>query len=377
MSNPSTGEYAPEKDDVLAAAEGGWGDIFRQLAPALSAAHSKPGRNFPCPVHGGRDGFKIFRKTAGESSGGVCRTCGIKADGLALLMWINKWSFHKALQEVGTLFGVKDPYGRTSMYEGTVAPVRRIPASRPVPAPVTSGPSDEWIHKTLRKLWQESLDLTHPDAEPARLYLRSRGIMVWDRPDLSRFVRFHPSLSYKAKSGERSEHPGILAALISPKREAVTLQRYYLTSKGEKAPVDEPKMMFCIPSDRTLPGCAIPTARPGEVLDVCEGLETALAIETGRGVPVWPLVNTYLMEQFVPPPVTKAVRIWADKDRKGAGITSANVLKKRLWEMGIKAQILLPDLPIPDGCKGVDWNDVLLQCGPAGFPGREAYRATR
>ncbi|MFB8831984.1 hypothetical protein ACE0DR_27970 [Azotobacter sp. CWF10] len=47
--------------------------------------------------------------------------------------------------------------------------------------------------------------------------------------------------------------------------------------------------------------------------------------------------------------------------------------------MGIKAQILLPWLPIPDGAKGVDWNDVLLKRGPFGFSKHQAevYRAVR
>ncbi|MFB8831987.1 toprim domain-containing protein [Azotobacter sp. CWF10] len=114
-------------------------------------------------------------------------------------------------------------------------------------------------------------------------------------------------------------------------------------------------------------------------MDVCEGLETALAVETATGLPVWPLVNAYLLEHFMPPPAISAVRIWADKDRKEGGQKAALALKKRLWEMGIKAQILLPWLPIPEGAKGVDWNDVLLERGPFGFSKHQAevYRAVR
>ncbi len=364
-------KYAPEKHDVMKMAEGRWEYIFQHLAPELVPFQAKPGIAGACPVHGGEDGFRIFKKTASAANGGICQTCGVKADGLALLMWVRQWRFHEALREVGTLLGVKDRYGRS----GDSSPVRAVPVR--IAAVPAKQPSSEWLLDAMRKMWAGSVELTAPEAEPARLYLRSRGILAWDRPELSRRVRFHPSLTYQDAKGKRTQHPGIICVLIDPKQQAVTINRHYLTAKGEKAPLDEPKKMLPIPPGRHLPGCAVPTSQAGEVLDVCEGLETALSIETALGIPVWPLVNSYLMSQFVPPPSVKAVRIWADKDRSNGGHEAAAALKKRLWEMGIKAQILLPDMPIPDGAKSVDWNDVLLARGQFGFFNREAYRAQR
>ncbi|WP_137887523.1 toprim domain-containing protein [Pseudomonas sp. 2FE] len=371
MSNPSKGGYAPEKKDVLVAAEGCWLSIYQQLAPELVDAQQAKGSARPCPVHGGKDGFRIFKKTISTSNGGFCQTCGIKPDGLALIMWVRNWDFHTALQEVGSLLGVKDPYGRTAI--GRIEPIKVV---REAPVVVDKA-SDDWLREAMRKLWKNSVPLTDPTAEPARLYLRSRGILAWDRKELSRYVRFHPSLTYKDEKGKRSRHPGIVCLLTDPEGQAVTINRHYLTAKGEKAKLPEPKKMFPIPSDRKLPGCAVQTSRPGEILNVCEGLETALSVETAMGFPVWPLVNSYLLECFTPPACTKAVRIWADKDRKEGGQNAAMALKKRLWEMGIKAQIMLPDMPVPDGSKGVDWNDVLLQRGSIGFIGHETYRAQR
>lgn len=371
MSQNSEGNYAPEKKDVLVAADGRWHDIYTSLAPSLVPAHKKAGRGVSCPVHGGEDGFKIFRKTAVSSSGGICRTCGVKADGIALLMWVNHWSFHHALQEIGALLRVKDPYGRSADGFSPSVVIRKDPA------PAKLEPSDDWLREAMRKLWMGTVPLTHPSAEPARLYLRSRGILAWDRTELSRYVRFHPALTYLDKAGKRSKHPGIVCSLIDPEGQAVTINRHYLTVKGEKADIAEPKKMFPIPSNRKLPGCAVPTSQTSEVLNVCEGLETALSVETAMGIAVWPLVNTFLMETFVPPACTKAVRIWADKDRKEGGQKAASVLKKRLWEMGIKAQIMLPDMPITDGSHSVDWNDVLRERGSIGFIGHEVYRVQR
>lgn len=97
MSNVSSGNYAPEKQDVLDAAEGRWDDIFQSLAAELLPFQKRPGWHGPCPVHGGEDGFRVFKKTADTHSGGMCQTCGVKADGIALLMWVNKWTFSEAL----------------------------------------------------------------------------------------------------------------------------------------------------------------------------------------------------------------------------------------------------------------------------------------
>jgi hypothetical protein len=87
-------------------------------------------------------------------------------------------------------------------------------------------------------------------------------------------------------------------------------------------------------------------------------------------IDVFPTVNATLLESFVPGPSTKMVVIWADKDRSGRGEEAASELKRRLWEKGIKAQIMMPSLPIADGEKSVDWNDVLIQLGRMGFPKR-------
>lgn len=364
--------YAPEKRDVLKAAEGRWQDIFDTLAPSLSPFQTKPGRSGPCPVHGGRDGFRVFKKTASSSSGGFCQTCGSKADGIALLMWVNDWSFNEALAEVGSRLGVIDPNGRRAGDMPTIPPRKKQVAS-------PSGPSDAWIRDALRKMWSGCVPLTDSIAEPARLYLRSRGILVWDRPGLDRTVRFHPALSYRDEEGKVTMHPAIVTLLICPNGQAVTVNRLYLTAKGEKANVVECKRMFPIPSDRlsAFTGSAVITSKPTEVIDIAEGLETALSVETAIGKPVWPMVNSFLMQHFVPPVGTKAVRIWADKDRSGGGQEAARVLKQRLWEMGIRAQIKIPSLEIPAGKKSVDWNDVLLALGPIGFTNQEAHRAAR
>lgn len=355
--------YAPEKGAVLKAADGRWLGIYQELCPILENAQSRPGKSSSCPVHGGKDGFRIFKKTAGTSSGGICQTCGIKADGFALIQWVNSWSFHETLQQVGALLNVEDPNGRNGI--GQIQPKRIAKTQKD-----SKGPSDKWIIGWLRKMWEESLGLADPSAEPARLYLRSRGILCWDRSGLDRAIRFHPGLIYQHENGHKEIRPAIIAMIKSPEGKGITLHRIYLTSKGEKAHGNESKKMFAIPSDRILVGGSIQTSPAGEEVDICEGLETALAIETALDVPVWPMVNAYLLENFIPSPNTKRVFVWADKDRSKAGQTAAIALRDRLLSQGIVVHILMPRAEIPAQSKGIDWNDILLTEGIKAFQRR-------
>ena len=92
------------KDDYQASrvkddARGRWQRVLSDLAPALQDAVAKRGKHVPCPVHGGRDGFRVFPDVS-ETGGGVCNTCGYFADGFSLLMWINGWDFGETIREV-------------------------------------------------------------------------------------------------------------------------------------------------------------------------------------------------------------------------------------------------------------------------------------
>jgi phage/plasmid primase-like uncharacterized protein len=78
--------------EIKAAADGKWDSILSALAPSLAEALQKLGKHVACPVHGGTDGFRLFKDVA-QTGGGICNTCGAHRDGLALLSWVNGWSF--------------------------------------------------------------------------------------------------------------------------------------------------------------------------------------------------------------------------------------------------------------------------------------------
>lgn len=90
---------------VREAARGHWDAIFWALAPAFKLAMQRPGRHVPCPVHGGKDGFRLFPDFQ-EAGSCVCNTCGTFRDGFAALAWLHGWGFAEALYNVARVLGL-------------------------------------------------------------------------------------------------------------------------------------------------------------------------------------------------------------------------------------------------------------------------------
>ena len=340
---------------IKSAASGRWESILAALAPQLRPALERVGHHVPCPVHGGRDGYRVFADVA-ESGGSVCNTCGIHADGFSTLMWATGCDFPTTLAAVSDFLNL--------VRRESPMPVRCIKIGE------SDGMRDEAARTALNRVWNESVTLTNREAEPGRLYLARRGIGLAP-PDT---LRFHPNLAYYEDSRLVGCFPALLAMVGNAAGSAVTIHRTYLTGDGQKAPVGAPKKMMRFPSGCRLAGGAIRLADPGYVLGVAEGVETALAVMEGIGMPVWSAVNAYLLEHFVPPPEVRQVLVFADKDRPtpqhphGHGQEAARQLVQRLWKMGVKASAIVPAGEIPAGQKSLDWLDILNRDGQAGFP---------
>lgn len=350
-----------EAKEVKIAAQGTWDSILWSLAPQLRDALERPGHHVPCPVHGGKDGYRTFPDVA-ETGGSVCNTCGIHADGFATLMWATGMGFKETISEVKAYL--------------------RLGTSKPLPARVvkrvekSDKKEDEKLRLSLNRVWNESIQIRERDAEPARLYLARRGISISPPESL----RFHPSLPYYDGKERIGDYPAIISMVSGAQGNAVTIHRIYLTQDGNKAQVKAPKKLMMYPSDRKIVGGAIrvsPAARKSSTLLVAEGVETTLAVIEGTReaeFPVWSTVNALLMENFVPPEWTTRVIIFGDKDLpteqhpKGHGQEAAKKLVQRLWQRGIQASAIIPAGEIPPGEKSLDWLDILKTQGSAGFP---------
>lgn len=349
--------HSLESGPVREAARGRWVVLLQALAPELELALARPGRHVPCPVHGGRDGFRLF-KDVEASGGGICNTCGAKPDGFSLLRWLKGWSFPQALEAVDAALGGT----RSAEFSADRLP---LPA---VAKPARTAQEDAQIRKRIETVWAETLDWQDASAKPMRDYLARRGLdtQVLDGVDA---LRFHPGLRHHDEEGRcGGTFPAMVATVSDPEGRPVTLHRTYLDESGRKAPVENPRRMMPVPADRQVLGAAIRLGPSGPVVELAEGIETALAVRQATGLPVWSAVNAALLAAFDPPPGTAKVRIWCDLDRNGVGGEAALRLARRLEPNGIEVECMPPPDSLPWESKGVDWLDVLNALGPAGFP---------
>ncbi|WP_242523437.1 DUF7146 domain-containing protein [Thiocystis minor] len=330
-------------------AQGRWIGILHHLVPALEPALERPGRHGACPIHGGTDGFRVFRDVA-HTGGGICNSCGAFPDGFALLRWLTGWTFPVVLEAVGASLGLTE--------HGARLPVRTLAApSAPTPRSVTA------CQQALRSTWSESIDPTDSAAWPLWRYLEHRGVgpsLAWLDP---RVVRFHPHLAYYENGRATGHYPAMVARVSDPHGKAVTLHRTYLHRNGAwKATVSSPKKLM--PPVASMTGGAIHLASVDAAMGVAEGIETALAARCLSGQPVWAAVSATLLAKFEPPAGVRQVTIWADRDRRETGEQAAATLQERLLRSGVEARIQLPNRAIPQGRKGVDWADVIQSTQP-------------
>lgn len=339
-------------DKARVLARGSWVGILLSLAPAIATAIERIGHHVACPVHGGKDGFRAYGDV-NQSGGTVCNSCGSFPDGFSTLMWINGWDFRTALQAVNSY-----------LEAGHVQPG---PVKRQLPK---SKGGDERLRNALNRTWKEAVPLSDASAEPARIYLASRGITFLPEGNV---VRFHPSLSYYDREKWVDDFPAIVSMVSDAAGKAVTIHRTFLTEEGRKAPVPFQKKLMRYPEEKSLTGGAIRLGKGETVLAVAEGLETALSVAQGTGLPVWCVINANLLEKFIPPASIEKIIVFADKDLPtkqhpgGHGQEAARNLVQRLWQAGVKASIAIPEGEIPAGRKSLDWNDVLLLKGNHAF----------
>lgn len=339
-----------EISEIKSLCRGRWDHVLRALAPglndALDTVHPVP-KHVPCPVHGGKDGFRVFRDVD-ETGGGICNTCGPRSDGIALIAWANDWTVGETLREL------------TAFLQGHAI---SVPAPRVLPSAKEIAEENERVSKKLIETWKNSVQVSNPIAEPARLYLARRGLPTTIYPS----VRFHPSLPYYERKQLKGRFPA-LVAMVEVNGKPVTLHRTYLSADGTKAPVDEPKKSMMYPSTQSMVGSAIRLAKHSWILGLGEGIETTLSGMFAMGIPGWATISAELMESVVLPPEVTHVIIWGDKDQNKRGEKAAKYLIQRLWSEKRVVAAFFPLAPIPDGKKGIDWNDVLIQQGVGGFP---------
>jgi hypothetical protein len=341
--------------EIKEQAAGYWDAIFAILAPEFDDARAvgPDGHTWcPNPKHEqfNGDAFRLFHDYD-ETGGGYCNSCGGFRDGIALLCWCKGWSIRETVDAVAYALAeiASDP-----SIEKRVRPKIDREAKR------------RWAKRKLTRIWSESVPMNHQDALPVWLYLMSRGIKPRYVAQFST-LRCHPSLEYWHRRQMIATVPALVPRFDDADGRPATVHPIYLTADGAKA--DVPDVKKSMPICRERRGGAVRLGRPGAVLGVAEGVETALSSSLGLRIPVWATVSAVLMEVFQPPADVRFVVIMADLDRSGRGREAAYVLRDRLTAQGIGSYIALPRGPIPVGKKGVDWCDVYANEGRFGFAG--------
>lgn len=222
--------------------------------------------------------------------------------------------------------------------------------------------------------WAKSVPISTSDeaAAPIVRYLKTRRIYLGKTVlEIGDSLRAGPPAPFYDESNQFvGTFPTLTAAVRAPDDEGtlVTLHRTYLTPDGRKILAASPKRLMGLPAGRTIKGAAVRIGRPKMVLAVAEGIETALSVVAALNIPCWAALSANGLEAFEPPKNVRIVLIMADLDRSGAGLNAARSLRRRLIRRGLNALILLPPGEVPDGVKGIDWNDVWLRQGADGFP---------
>lgn len=355
-----------EKEEILQMSHGRWSSVMAALVPSVDWAYlcARPDRNETlCPIHGGNSG-KAFRigKQFDANGTTVCHSCGPK-DGIELIRAVNCYSFPQTLEAIYEVLG-----GRT-----VVPTVNRTPVA---PTPLRTPAEDKQLREYLYRVWRETLPLSHPDAGPARLWFRNRGLPGWV-PSIDT-VRLHRALPYKHEGVEVGKYPCLLSRVVDSDGRLVTLHRCWITSEGQKPELPgDSRKSFPIPTDRRVMGAATPLRSVADdvVLHVAEGLETTASVDVitlGRNS-VWSCRFAGGLAHVDIPSSTKLVCIWADRDRDqirrtetvigGAGLDSARQLYSRVVADGMTALMIVPPDAIPKDKKSLDWNDMLLHFG--------------
>lgn len=345
--------------EVKQAAAGRWLEVFKRVSPSLAPAvdalvATRGRRHVPCPVHGGRDGFRLYLD-ANDTGVGICNTCGTR-QGVDLIAWAEGCDYLVAKDWVAEQVG---------LLPGQHAPLLPATPRLVVPErPTLTLEEANRRRRTLLRIVRESLHVSDVRAKPLHQYLAGRRLSP--RSLNQKAFRFHPGLMLFGAEGEKlGRFPALLSFLVNADGVSVTVHRTYLTPEGEK--VDR-KVMVYDELAYDLTGCAVRLSRPGTVLSVGEGIETMLSVLMATRMPCWAAGNTSLLAALDIPEGVKEIWIWADKDRSGAGEEAAVALAERACAEGIAARILLPHGDIPSGNKSLDWNDIWRNQGQSGFP---------
>lgn len=297
-------------------ARGRWLDMLPLLDARLTDAVQRVGKHVPCPVHGGKDGFRLF---AEENGGGACNTCGTFRDGFEILQWLRGCSFYESLRLVADLLN-----NGTVPYQPNDAPIHE------------SQPNSERGNGYIGAIKYLLDTSSRTPNSAARAYYERRGIAQTSE-FITNSLHYHDSADVY-HNGRRvmiDSKPLRYPCILGLARNAggVTgLHQIYLSKDGTNAADEITHVINTQYSKKRMigqfAGTAVRLAKAEKTLIVCEGIETALAIRLLTDSSSIAACGTAVLLGSVDvPDCVENLLIYADND--AAGIAAAEKLKAR------------------------------------------------
>ena len=298
--------------------KGRWPDILRSLGLLSSTALA--GRDQPCPTCGGHDRFRFTDKGYGRW---FCRGCGMGGDGLRLVQVVKRVDFQTAASLVETVVGKVAESGAGKKTD-------------------KAKPTDPL------KPWREAGAFLA--GSPVDRYFRFRALIITAIEAQS--LHYAASLFHWPS---KTRWPAIVAQITlatgEPRGSHMTFVRH---DGAGKAPVDRPRLF----SGGTTPcggGIWIGKADPEREFPVAEGLESLLSGLRISGVEAGVAALSELgIRRLLLPDEARRVRIYADHDEAGQGLSAAREAARRWKAEGRTVAVSISPIP------GHDANDILM-----------------
>jgi len=297
-------------------AQGKWHAILPEFGIEARYLKNKHG---PCPVCAGTDRFRWDNKQGTGSF--ICSYCG-SGDGFQLAQLFTGMGFSDVAAKIDTICNNTE-----------IKPAKPAPKKDPRPA--------------LRRIGEKLQRLNGKD--PVSLYLKRRGLTGINGYGL----RYHPALPYFSEGRIVGRYPAMVAKIENAQGDIESFHLTYLTEEGEKAPV--PAVKKVMSPINTISGGAIRLAATAEHIAITEGIENALAVMEGEGLPCWACVSAGGLESFEPPEGVKRVMIFGDNDESYTGQHAAYALAKRLVKEGFEVDCEIMTV------RGFDYLDGLIK----------------
>lgn len=286
-----------------------------------------------CPFHQEATGSFSVNDEKGVY---FCRGCGATGD---IFKWIEeteRCDFKTALARVRGLVGQIEQDGLRYSHRQQFEPVH--------PTRV----NDE-LQKSIKGLFSASAGYKPSGA--VEKYLSGRGLNLAKMPgvDLGVF-HFNPSLYHKET---RDRLPGMLVRIDDAQGQIIGIHRTFLKvhpdGRVTKAPVSPAKKMLGHHSHGAARLCA-----PAKIMQVAEGIETALSVMQATGIATWAALSLSNMENICLPDECEKVILCTDNDMKDDRAAEVAIQRAATAHVvnGRKVEIARPP-------KGFDFNDML------------------